>query len=66
MAMRTAYGPEIIEISGALRGESASGLAYKFFAGTMTVWLPKSECEWDETSKTMQMPVWLATEKGLV
>ncbi len=30
------------------------------------VWLPKSMCEYDDTDKTMQLPEWLAFEKGLI
>lgn len=30
------------------------------------VWLPKSQCEWDEGDGEMQLPEWLAIEKGLV
>jgi hypothetical protein len=30
------------------------------------VWAAKALCEWDEDSKTMQMPEWLALEKGLI
>lgn len=36
------------------------------------VWLPKSECQWDWEgltpidSGTMQIPEWLALEKGLI
>lgn len=28
------------------------------------VWLPKSQCDWD--GEEMQLPEWLAMEKGLV
>lgn len=28
--------------------------------GKNTDWVPKSQCEWDEKDKTMQMPEWLA------
>lgn len=27
-------------------------------------WLPKSQCQWD--GETMQLPEWLALEKGLI
>jgi hypothetical protein len=55
---------DIIEIAGELRAESEK--AYYLYDGKELVRLPKSQCEWDETSKTMQMPEWLALEKGLI
>lgn len=30
------------------------------------VWVPKSQCEYDEDDETLQIPEWLAIEKGLV
>jgi hypothetical protein len=55
---------DIIEVAGEVRHETEK--AYKFFDGKTTVWLPKSQCEWDETDRTMQMPEWLAMDKGLI
>jgi hypothetical protein len=55
---------DIIEIAGELRGESDK--AYRLFDGKKTEWVPKSQCEWDEKDKTMQMPEWLATDKGFL
>jgi hypothetical protein len=55
---------ELADIAGEVRGETES--AYRFTDGTRTVWLPKSQCEWDKDGKTMTMPVWLATDKELV
>jgi hypothetical protein len=55
---------EIIDIAGEIRAETAA--AYQFFDGTRVVWLPKSQVEWDQDTKTMAMPVWLATERELV
>jgi len=57
---------ELADIAGELRGESASGLAWRFFDGTREVWLPKSQCEWDKDANTMTMPEWLAMEKELI
>jgi hypothetical protein len=53
----------IIEIAGELRHETEK--AYQFFDGKVTVWLPKSQAEWSEQDGTMQMPEWLAMERGL-
>jgi hypothetical protein len=36
------------------------------FDGARTVWLPKSQCEWDSDTSTMTMPEWLAKEKELI
>jgi hypothetical protein len=54
----------IIEIAGELGHETEK--AYQFFDGKVTVWLPKSQAEWDAHSKTMQMAEWLAMERGLI
>ena len=54
----------IVDVSGELKGETDK--AYKFFDGDRTVWLSKELCQWDQDDKTMAMPEWLATEKGLV
>ena len=41
--------------------------AYRIDAGgERPVWVPKSMCEWDASDKTMAMPQWLATDKGLI
>lgn len=29
-------------------------------------WMPKSQCKYDETEKTLTVPEWLAIERGLV
>lgn len=55
---------DLVDIAGEIQGES--GLAYRFFDGERTVWLPKSQVEWDADSKTMAMPEWLAKEKELI
>jgi len=57
---------DLVTITGEVRGESASGLAWRFFDGTKVVWLPKSQCEWDADDRTMEMPEWLAREKELI
>jgi len=55
---------DIIEIAGELRHETEK--AYQFFDGKVTVWIPKSQAEFDADAKTMQMPEWLALERGLI
>lgn len=57
---------DLVDIAGELRGESASGLAFRFFDGDKEVYLPKSLCEWDPGDRTMAMPEWLAKEKELI
>lgn len=54
----------LVDISGEIRVETEK--AFRFYDGKDTVWLPKSQCEWDEPSKTMTMPMWLAQAKGLI
>jgi hypothetical protein len=55
---------ELVDVAGEVRGET--DLAYRFFDGERTVWLPKSQCEWDADAKVMTMPEWVAVEKELV
>jgi hypothetical protein len=55
---------DIIEIAGEVRLEREK--SYLFFDGAREAWVPKAICEWDEKDKTMQMPEWLALEKGLI
>lgn len=55
---------KLVDISGEIQGETE--LAYRFFDGTMFVWLPKSQCQWDQDDKCMTMPDWLAIEKELM
>lgn len=54
----------LIDISGEIKAETEK--AYRFYDGTRTEWVPKSQVEWDAESKTMAMPEWLAKDKGFV
>ena len=55
---------DIIEIARELRHETDK--AYLLFDGDKEVWVPKANSEWDAHSKTMQMPEWMAMQKGLI
>lgn len=55
---------DLIDIAGEVRGETDA--AYRFFDGDRTIWLPKSQVEWDSTDMTMTIPEWLAREKELI
>ena len=59
---------EQVEIECEVRGETERAL--KIFDGKIEVWIPKSqitdECEEDGKLTSIFIPVWLATEKGLV
>ncbi len=55
---------ELVDIAGAIEGETEK--AYRFNDGARTVWLPKSQCEWDAVAKVMTMPEWVAMEKELI
>lgn len=55
---------EITDIAGFVKHETDR--AFLFNDGTKDVWLPKSQCEWDEDSQTMTLPIWLAQEKELI
>lgn len=54
----------LVDIPGTIEGETT--LAYRFNDGDRTIWLPKSQVEWDEDEKVMVMPEWLAHEKELL
>lgn len=56
----------LVDIAGELVAPFETEKAYRFFDGTRTVWLPKSQCEWDADTKTMTMEEWLAKEKELI
>jgi hypothetical protein len=55
---------DLVNIPGEIRGETEK--AYRFWDGDQSVWLPKSQCQWDEDREIMTMPTWLAKEKELV
>jgi hypothetical protein len=55
---------DLVYIAGEIQGETDR--AYRFHDGISTVWLPKSQCEWDADDKTMAIPEWLAMEKELI
>ena len=57
---------ELTDITGELVPPFETAGAYHFYDGAIKVWLPKSQCEWDEHTSTMTMPVWLAQEKELI
>jgi hypothetical protein len=57
---------DLVDIAGELVEPYETDKAYRFFDGSRTVWLPKSQCEWDADDKTMAMPEWLAKEKELI
>jgi hypothetical protein len=57
---------EIVDLTGELVKPFETPSAYRFFDGDKTVWLPKSQVEWDPADKVMTMPIWLAQEKGLI
>ena len=57
---------ELADITGELIAPFETEMAYKFSDGDKTVWLPKSQCDWDEYNSTMTMPLWLAEEKELI
>lgn len=55
---------DLVDIAGEIQGETDK--AYRFHDGMRTVWLPKSQCEWDAGDNTMAMPEWLAKDKELI
>lgn len=61
--MRARRQPELADIEAELQIETAN--AYRLYDGKTTVWVPKRMVE-DNGDGTFTMPLWLATEKGLV
>jgi hypothetical protein len=55
---------DLVDIAGEIRAETDK--AFCFHDGIRTVWLPKSQCEWDADDGTMAMPEWLAKDKELI
>lgn len=55
---------DLVDIAGEVRRETER--AYLFFDGTKEVWIPKSQCQWDQDDKTMAMSEWQAKDKGLI
>jgi hypothetical protein len=64
--MKSKLANTIVNISGELISPFETEMAYHFFDGSRIVWIPKSQCEWDQDDKVMQMPLWLAMEKELI
>lgn len=54
---------DIIEVECTLQHQTDAGLLVDF-GGKTAVWVPKSLCEFG--NGTLQIPEWLATEKGMV
>lgn len=55
---------ETIDITARIETETSAAYCLDVGEENM-VWLPKSQVEWDG-KKTFTVPLWLATEKGLV
>lgn len=53
---------DIITVSVKLKHETAA--AYLVNGGDKDVWVPKSQCEYSDGE--LQLPEWLALEKGLI
>ena len=62
--MTWAKKDKLCDIAGEIQVETEK--AYRFFDGKTSVWVPKSQCEWDPDEKVMTMPEWLAIEKELI
>lgn len=54
----------LVDIAGEIKGETEK--AYRFFDGIRTVWIPKSQCQWDKDDKILTMEEWLAKDKELI
>ena len=56
---------EPVEIECVLIRDSANAFLIRGDSGE-EVWVPKSECTWDKDAKIMEMPYWLAYDRGLI
>ncbi len=63
---RHAERNKLTDIDGQLVPPYETEKAYRFYDGSTTCWLPKSQCEWDESARVMTMPMWLADDCGLI
>lgn len=57
-------GRELVEVAGEVRRDTDK--AYHFFDGTRAEWIPKSQARYDASKRVMEMPEWLAKEKGFI
>lgn len=55
---------DIIEIAAEIKRETEN--AYHIDDGTTQAWIPKSQCEWNQSEGTFSMPEWIAKDKGLI
>jgi hypothetical protein len=55
---------DLVDVEGEIRAETDK--AYQFYDGSVTVWLAKSQVEWDEQESTMTLPFWLAKQERLI
>lgn len=53
----------LVDIAGEKRGETEK--AIRWFDGTRSEWVPKSQCE-ESSDGTLAMPEWLAKDKGFI
>ena len=61
--MARAQGNDIVDIAGEITAETEK--AVRFYDGSRTVWLPRSQIEIYDDG-TIAMSEWLAKDKGLI
>ena len=65
MTTRENSKSDLVDIACEITAETEK--AFKIdHGGEEECWVPKSQCEWDATVKTMTMPEWLALDKGIL
>ena len=55
---------DLIDIAVEIKSETEK--AYYLDDGATQVWIPKSQCEWNQEDGTLTMPEWLAKDNGLI
>lgn len=63
---RVVYSTYALSKEPGLNPISDQALAHKIDFGFTTEWVPASQVEIDEESKIVEMPEWLAIDKGLI
>lgn len=56
----------ICTLHGNLEHETPAAYFFRQEDKDKAAWIPKSQCEWNPEDEEMQMPEWLAIEKGLI
>jgi hypothetical protein len=57
---------KLLDFKGDIVGETEKAWLFDHDKAPDAVWVPKSQCQWDDATSTMTIPQWIAKEKDLV